>query len=149
MQYCNACLVPAVHVFHSPPGIEDVDDRHKVPHNPLSQRQRARMSRFLSLAEAVEDVLRDGDSVAIEGFTHLIPFAAGHEVIRQRRKRLTLIRMTPDLIYDQLVGMGCADKLVFSWTGNPGVGSLHRVRDAVENGWPAPLAQGSPAAPAS
>jgi glutaconate CoA-transferase subunit A len=98
------------------------------------------MSRFLSLAEAVEDVLRDGDAVAMEGFTHLIPFAAGHEVIRQRRKRLTLIRMTPDLIYDQLVGMGCADKMVFSWTGNPGVGSLHRVRDAVENGWPAPLA---------
>jgi glutaconate CoA-transferase, subunit A len=98
------------------------------------------MSRFLSLAEAVEDVLRDGDSVAMEGFTHLIPFAAGHEVIRQRRRRLTLIRMTPDLIYDQLVGMGCADKMVFSWTGNPGVGSLHRVRDAVENGWPAPLA---------
>ncbi len=98
------------------------------------------MSRFLSLAEAVEDVLRDGDTVAMEGFTHLIPFAAGHEVIRQRRKNLTLIRMTPDLIYDQLVGMGCADKMVFSWTGNPGVGSLHRVRDAVENGWPAPLA---------
>jgi glutaconate CoA-transferase, subunit A len=98
------------------------------------------MSRFLSLAEAVEDVLRDGDTVAMEGFTHLIPFAAGHEVIRQRRRRLTLIRMTPDLIYDQLVGMGCADKMVFSWTGNPGVGSLHRVRDAVENGWPAPLA---------
>jgi len=98
------------------------------------------MSRFLSLAEAVEDVLRDGDAVAMEGFTHLIPFAAGHEAIRQRRKRLTLIRMTPDLIYDQLVGMGCADKMVFSWTGNPGVGSLHRVRDAVENGWPAPLA---------
>jgi glutaconate CoA-transferase subunit A len=98
------------------------------------------MSRFLSLAEAVEDVLRDGDSVAMEGFTHLIPYAAGHEVIRQRRARLTLIRMTPDLIYDQLVGMGCADKMVFSWTGNPGVGSLHRVRDAVENGWPAPLA---------
>jgi glutaconate CoA-transferase, subunit A len=97
------------------------------------------MARFLSLAEAVEEVLRDGDSVAMEGFTHLIPFAAGHEVIRQGRKHLTLIRMTPDLIYDQLVGMGCADKMVFSWTGNPGVGSLHRVRDAVENGWPQPL----------
>jgi glutaconate CoA-transferase, subunit A len=78
--------------------------------------------------------------VAMEGFTHLIPYAAGHEVIRQRRKRLTLIRMTPDLIYDQLVGMSCADRMVFSWTGNPGVGSLHRVRDAVENGWPQPLA---------
>jgi len=78
--------------------------------------------------------------VAMEGFTHLIPHAAGHEVIRQRRKRLTLVRMTPDLIYDQLIGMGCAEKLVFSWGGNPGVGSLHRLRDAVENGWPAPLA---------
>jgi glutaconate CoA-transferase, subunit A len=98
------------------------------------------MSRLLSLAKAVEEVLRDGDMVAMEGFTHLIPHAAGHEVIRQRRKRLTLVRMTPDLIYDQLIGMGCAEKLVFSWGGNPGVGSLHRLRDAVENGWPAPLA---------
>jgi glutaconate CoA-transferase subunit A len=98
------------------------------------------MSRFLSLAEGVEEVLRDGDTVAMEGFTHLIPHAAGHEVIRQRKKRLTLVRMTPDLIYDQLIGMGCGEKLVFSWGGNPGVGSLHRMRDAVENGWPAPLA---------
>jgi glutaconate CoA-transferase subunit A len=98
------------------------------------------MPRFLSLAEAVESTVRDGDTVAMEGFTHLIPHAAGHEVIRQRRKRLTLIKMTPDLIYDQLIGMGCADKLVFSWGGNPGVGSLYRLRDAVENGWPQPLA---------
>jgi glutaconate CoA-transferase subunit A len=98
------------------------------------------MARFLSLAEAVEANVRDGDTVAMEGFTHLIPHAAGHEVIRQRRKDLTLIRMTPDLIYDQLIGMGCARKLVFSWGGNPGVGSLHRLRDAVENGWPHPLA---------
>src|SRR5712692_3767410 len=98
------------------------------------------MSRFLSLAEAVESTIRDGDAVALEGFTHLVPYAAGHEIIRQRRRRLTLIRMTPDLIYDQLVGMGCAEKMIFSWTGNPGVGSLHRVRDAIENGWPAPLA---------
>jgi glutaconate CoA-transferase subunit A len=98
------------------------------------------MSQFLSLADAVEDNIRDGDSVAMEGFTHLIPFAAGHEVIRQGRRHLTLIRMTPDLIYDQLIGMGCADKLVFSWVGNPGVGSLHRFRDAYENGWPAPIA---------
>jgi glutaconate CoA-transferase subunit A len=98
------------------------------------------MSQFLSLAEAVEDNIRDGDSVAMEGFTHLIPFAAGHEVIRQGRRHLTLLRMTPDLIYDQLIGMGCADKLVFSWVGNPGVGSLHRFRDAYENGWPAPIA---------
>jgi glutaconate CoA-transferase, subunit A len=97
------------------------------------------MSRLISLAEAVE-IIRDGDTVAMEGFTHLIPHAAGHEVIRQRKKRLTLIRMTPDLIYDQLIGMGCAEKLVFSWGGNPGVGSLHRLRDAVENGWPNPLA---------
>src|SRR5215470_12100265 len=80
-----------------------------------------RMSRFLPLAAAVESTIRDGDTVAMEGFTHLIPFAAGHEVIRQRRRHLTLIRMTPDLIYDQLIGMGCADKLVFSWVGNPGV----------------------------
>ncbi len=94
------------------------------------------MAQFLSLPEAVEMAIRDGDAVAMEGFTHLIPFAAGHEVIRQRRKRLTLIRMTPDLIYDQMIGMGCADKLIFSWGGNPGVGSLHRLRDAVENGWP-------------
>ena len=78
-------------------------------------------------------------SVALEGFTHLIPHAAGHEVIRQGRRDLTLVRMTPDVIYDQLIGMGCARRLVFSWGGNPGVGSLHRLRDAVENGWPAPL----------
>jgi glutaconate CoA-transferase subunit A len=94
------------------------------------------MSRVLPLAQAVESVIRDGDVVAMEGFTHLIPHAAGHEVIRQGRKRLTLVRMTPDLLYDQLIGMGCAEKLVFSWGGNPGVGSLHRLRDAVENGWP-------------
>jgi glutaconate CoA-transferase subunit A len=94
----------------------------------------------MSLAEAVEANVRDGDTVAMEGFTHLIPHAAGHEVIRQGRKDLTLVRMTPDLIYDQLVGMGCARRMIFSWTGNPGVGSLHRVRDAVENGWPQPLA---------
>lgn len=97
------------------------------------------MSRFMSLAEAVESTVRDGDTVAMEGFTHLIPHAAGHEIIRQKRKNLTLIRMTPDLIYDQLIGMGCASRLVFSWGGNPGVGSLHRFRDAVENGWPNPV----------
>lgn len=83
--------------------------------------------------------MRDGDTVAMEGFTHLIPFAAGHEVIRQEKRDLTLIRMTPDLIYDQLIGMGCARRLIFSWGGNPGVGSLHRLRDAVENGWPREL----------
>ncbi len=94
------------------------------------------MAEITSLRSAIEDLLHDGDVVAMEGFTHLIPFAAGYEVIRQRRKDLTLIRMTPDVIYDQLIGAGCARKLVFSWGGNPGVGSLHRLRDAVEHGWP-------------
>jgi len=97
------------------------------------------MAEFLSLPDAIRRNLHDGDSVAMEGFTHLIPFAAAHEVIRQEKKRLTLIRMTPDLIYDQLIGMGAAERLVFSWGGNPGVGSLHRLRDAVENGWPQSL----------
>jgi len=97
------------------------------------------MAEFLSLAEAIATFVRDGDVVAMEGFTHLIPFAAGHEVIRQQRRDLTLIRMTPDILYDQLIGMGAARKLIFSWGGNPGVGSLHRFRDAVEHGWPAPL----------
>src|SRR5436305_40261 len=97
------------------------------------------MAEFLSLSDAIAAHVRDGDTVAMEGFTHLIPFAAGHEVIRQRRRDLTLVRMTPDVIYDQLIGAGCVRKLVFSWGGNPGVGSLHRFRDAVENGWPAPL----------
>jgi glutaconate CoA-transferase subunit A len=95
--------------------------------------------RLLSLAEAVAELVPDGTSVALEGFTHLIPFAAGHEIIRQRRRGLHLIRMTPDLVYDQLIGMGCARRLTFSWGGNPGVGSLHRLRDAVEHGWPGPL----------
>ena len=94
------------------------------------------MARFLTLPEAIAEYVPDGASVALEGFTHLIPFAAGHEIIRQGRKRLHLIRMTPDLIYDQLIGMGCAERLTFSWGGNPGVGSLHRLRDAVENHWP-------------
>src|SRR5689334_13622901 len=99
----------------------------------------ARMAEIVPLSRAIAELVRDGDSVALEGFTHLIPFGAGHEVIRQRRRNLTLIRMTPDLIYDQMIGMGCARRLVFSWGGNPGVGSLHRFRDAVERGWPAPL----------
>ena len=98
------------------------------------------MAEFLSLPDAIAANVRDGDTVAMEGFTHLIPFAAAHEVIRQGRKHLKLIRMTPDLIYDQLIGMGAAEKLTFSWGGNPGVGSLYRLRDAVENGWPSPLA---------
>ncbi|KOX27477.1 3-oxoadipate:succinyl-CoA transferase [Saccharothrix sp. NRRL B-16348] len=97
------------------------------------------MATIAPLSEAVAHVVRDGDTVAFEGFTHLIPFAAGHEVIRQGRRDLTLVRMTPDVLYDQLIGAGCARKLVFSWGGNPGVGSLHRFRDAVQNGWPRPL----------
>lgn len=97
------------------------------------------MAEFLSLPDAVSRFVRNGATVALEGFTHLIPFAAGHEIIRQGLHDLTLIRMTPDLIYDQMIGCGCAKKLVFSWGGNPGVGSLHRLRDAVERGWPKPL----------
>lgn len=97
------------------------------------------MALIATLAEAVAELVHDGDVVALEGFTHLIPVAAGHEIIRQGRRDLTLVRMTPDIVYDQLIGAGCARKLVFSWGGNPGVGSLHRFRDAVENGWPAPL----------
>jgi len=94
---------------------------------------------IVPLSDAIRELVHDGDTVALEGFTHLIPHAAGHEIIRQGRRDLTLIRMTPDVVYDQMIGMGCARKLVFSWGGNPGVGSLHRLRDAVENGWPGPL----------
>jgi acyl CoA:acetate/3-ketoacid CoA transferase beta subunit len=96
--------------------------------------------KIMSLREAIHECVADGSRVALEGFTHLIPFAAGHEIVRQKKHDLALVRMTPDLVYDQLIGMGCARELVFSWGGNPGVGSLHRLRDAVENGWPAPLA---------
>ena len=97
------------------------------------------MAEIVPLPEAVRELVHDGDIVALEGFTHLISFAAGHELVRQGRRDLTLVRMTPDIVYDQLIGMGCARKLVFSWGGNPGVGSLHRLREAVERGWPAPL----------
>jgi glutaconate CoA-transferase subunit A len=93
----------------------------------------------MSLTEAVAELVSDGDSVALEGFTHLIPFAAGHEIIRQGRRELELIRMTPDLLYDQMIGMGVVRRLVFSYGGNPGVGGLHRFRDAIENGWPHPV----------
>jgi glutaconate CoA-transferase, subunit A len=96
-------------------------------------------ARFVTLADGIEEVVREGDKVAFEGFTHLIPFAAGHEAIRQRRRNLELVRMTPDLIYDQMVGCGMARRLVFSWCGNPGVGSLHRIREAIEQTSPAPL----------
>jgi glutaconate CoA-transferase subunit A len=97
------------------------------------------MAVLMSLADAITTNVGDGDMVALEGFTHLIPFAAGHEIVRQGRQDLTLVRMTPDVLYDQLIGMGVAARLVFSWGGNPGVGSLHRFRDAVEHGWPRPL----------
>ena len=91
------------------------------------------MAAILQLGEAIGEFVRDGDTVALEGFTHLIPFAAGHEIIRRKLRGLTVIRMTPDVIYDQLIGAGCVAKIVFSWGGNPGVGSLHRLRDAI---WP-------------
>jgi glutaconate CoA-transferase subunit A len=97
------------------------------------------MSEFLQLDEAISRLVHQGDIVALEGFTHLIPFAAGHEIIRQDIRDLTLIRLTPDLLYDQMIGSGCARKLIFSWGGNPGVGSLHRLRDAIEHSWPSPL----------
>jgi glutaconate CoA-transferase subunit A len=97
------------------------------------------MAELVTLREGIAALVRDGDAVAMEGFTHLIPFAEGHELLRQRRTDLELIRMTPDVLYDQLVGMGAAAKLVFSYAGNPGVGSLHRLRDAVEHGWPRPV----------
>ena len=94
------------------------------------------MVAFLPLAQAVRENLHDGDVVAFEGFTHLIPTAAAHEAIRQGFKDLTLVRMTPDLIYDQMIGMGMAKKAIFSYAGNPGVGLLRRLRDAVESGFP-------------
>ena len=94
---------------------------------------------MISLRDAVAEHVHDGDTLALEGFTHLIPHAAGHEIIRQQRRNLHLVRMTPDMVYDQLIGAGCVTKLTFSWGGNPGVGSLQRFRDAVENQWPHPL----------
>jgi glutaconate CoA-transferase subunit A len=97
------------------------------------------MSKVTSMHDAVAEIVHDGDVVAIEGFTHLICFAAGHEIIRQRKRDLTLARLTPDLVYDQMIAAGCARKLVFSWLGNPGVGGLHAIRRRVENADPAPL----------
>ena len=108
----------------------------RLPNTIAATRQ---PNRIVPLEEAIADLVRDGDTVALEGFTHLIPTVAGQEIIRQGRRDLTLVRLTPDIVYDQMIGMGCARKLVFSWGGNPGVGSLHRFRDAVENGWPHPL----------
>src|SRR5207249_10683464 len=92
-----------------------------------------------SLQEVIDQYIHDGQSIALEGFTHLIPFAAGHEILRQKKRELHLIRMTPDLIYYQLIGAGCARALTFSWGGQSGVGSLHWLRDAVEMEWPRPL----------
>lgn len=94
------------------------------------------MANFIPLAQAVAEHLKPGDIVAFEGFTHLIPHAAAHEAIRQNIGGLTLIRMTPDVVYDQMIGMGLAKKIVFSYAGNPGVGLLRRLRDSIENGWP-------------
>ena len=96
-------------------------------------------SKVTTMRDAVAELVREGDAVAIEGFTHLICFAAGHEIIRQRKRQLTLCRLTPDVIYDQMVGAGVAKKLVFSWLGNPGVGSLHAIRRRVEHADPEPL----------
>ena len=92
------------------------------------------MSKLCSLAEAVSQFVQDGDCAYLAGFTHLIPFAAGHEIIRQGRKNLTLARATPDLVYDQMVAAGCAKKIIFSYIGNPGVGSLRVIRSAIEAG---------------
>ena len=94
------------------------------------------MAEFMSLREAVATHLEDGMTAAFEGFTHLMPYAAAHEAIRQKRRDLTVVRMTPDVIYDQMIGMGCVSKMVFSYAGNPGVGLLRRLRDSLENGWP-------------
>jgi glutaconate CoA-transferase subunit A len=96
-------------------------------------------SKVTTMHDAVAELVRDGDTVAIEGFTHLICFAAGHEIVRQRKRDLTLARMTPDVIYDQMVAGGVARKLVFSWLGNPGVGSLHAIRRRIEDEDPGPL----------
>ena len=97
------------------------------------------VSKLATMQDAMSRLTQDGDTVVMEGFTHLIPFAAGHELIRQRRKDVTLVRLTPDLIFDQMIAAGCARKLVFSWAGNPGVGPLHAFRRAVEQGFPRPL----------
>src|SRR6266536_5006125 len=92
-----------------------------------------------SMQEAVAELVSDGDTVAIEGFTHLISFAAGHEIIRQQKRDLTLARLTPDVIYDQMIAGGVARKLIFSWLGNPGVGGLNAIRRRIESADPAPL----------
>jgi glutaconate CoA-transferase subunit A len=97
------------------------------------------MAAITTLDEAVRDLIHDGDAIALEGFSHLVPFAATRAIIRQQRRDLTIIRLSADLVADQLIGAGCVRKLVFSWAGNPGLGLLPRFRDAVEHGWPHPL----------
>ncbi len=97
------------------------------------------LAEIFTLKDAIRTLVHDGDAVTLEGFTHLIPYAAGHEIIRQNKRNLTVTRMTPDVLYDQMIGCGCVSKMVFSWGGNPGVGSLHRFRDAYEKHWPVPL----------
>lgn len=97
------------------------------------------MAEVVSLTAAVGRLVHDGSVVALEGFSHLVPFAAGHEILRQRPRDLTIIRMVPDLIVDQLIGAGLVKRLTFAWGGNPGVGSLHRFREAIEKGWPRPI----------
>src|ERR687898_557839 len=106
------------------------------------------MAEVVELREAVAGLVSDGNSVALEGFTHLIPTAAAHEIIRQEKKDLTLIRMTPDLIYDQMIGMGCAKKLIFSWGETPGAAPLPRSRDPGETLGPPPREKGDPSHPA-
>lgn len=105
----------------------------------IAKEWRGSVAEVMELPDGVAAMIGDGDTVAMEGFTHLIPHAAAHELIRQGRRDLTLVRLTPDILADQMIGCGVVRKLVFSWGGNPGVGSLHRLRDAVEHEWPAPL----------
>ena len=118
-------------------GAAGVGERAAVRAGARSEAPGAPASKVMSMRDAVARFVRDGDTVAIEGFTHLISFAAAHEIIRQGRRDLTLCRLTPDLVYDQMIAAGCARKLVFSWAGNPGVGSLHAFRRAVEGRGPA------------
>src|SRR6185436_6211063 len=113
-----------------------VHKKHKFSTDARSVAECAAMSKLMTMRDAIARFVHDGDAIVIEGFTHLICFAAGHEIIRQRRRELTLCRLTPDLIYDQLIGAGCVRRLVFSWAGNPGAGPLHALRRAVEHGIP-------------
>src|SRR3954453_24210531 len=133
---------PSISPAGPPPTIATwvrIGDRLRYCSHPAQAFVMRTHAEISSLPDAVADLVHDGDTVALEGFTHLIPVAAGQKIIRAGKRDLTLVRMTPDIVYDQLIGAGCARKLIFSWGGNPGVGSLHRFRDAIENGWPQPL----------